>query len=393
MKRLPDFDVELAQAMNFILGSSLAQRAFEKPPFRNYVNIVQELITALDRLADNCHMPEFTNHALPHVCSIVQRASAWGVNDSWLQALSAQEAGYLLLALIIHDLGMLSQEPRDLPDAEQISSRKGMSDLPTWVRRTHVIRLPKLTRRLLSPYILKDPDLELHLNVIVQIAASHSAWPWESKYKHNQQKTDELGLSVARLQGLNAVVAVTDLLDEDSSRCDTATLIRHKHGSNLNIAHWIRHSLTAYVEDVRNQSVRVRFRQIPNVPEDFNIVYRVLRNHYRLVRFYESDLDSITAAIKDVEFESSRILGMQKDDISEEMRIWSENLDFKYCLIPRLLDTFEAEAKNLAPAESETRCRLNQIGIENVNLRPYEEFLVPSLPTTDEERIMLQIKR
>lgn len=392
MNRYPDFDVERSQSLSFIMGCSIARRAFEEPPFRSYANIVRFLIEEADRLADNCHMPEFTNHALPHICSIVQRASAWASADGWIGTLSAREAGYLLLALIIHDLGMLSQDARDLPDAELISSRKGMSDLQSWVRRTHVSRLPKLTKRLLRDYLLEDPELEGHLNIIIHIAASHSAWPWQAEFGHDSALAEELGLDAGRLRGLNAVVAVADLLDEDSNRCDTATLIRHKHGSNTNIAHWIRHSLTASVDDVFGQTVRVHFRQIPNVPEDFPLVYRVLRNHYRIVLFYQSDLKAVGAEIRQVIVPEGQA-GMVKDELSDKMRVWEEIPDFKYCLIPRLLGTFEEAARNQAEPKGELRRRLDQVGMESVDLTAYQNFLTPSFPQTDEERILLQIER
>lgn len=391
MNRYPDFDVERSQSLSFIMGCSIARKAFKESPFRNYTNIVQFLIEEADRLADNCHMPEFTNHALPHICSIVHRASAWASADEWINTLSSQEAGYLLLALIIHDLGMLSQDARDLPDAELISSRKGMSDLQSWVRRTHVPRLPKLAKRLLQNYLLEDPELEDHLKIIIHIAASHSAWPWQNEFEHDATLTEKLGLTTSRLRGLNAVVAVSDLLDEDSNRCDTATLIRHKHGNNTNIAHWIRHALTASVDDVFQQTVRVQFRQIPNVPDDFPVVYRVLRNHYRIVLFYQSDLKAVGAEIKNVVFVPDGQAGMVKDELSDKMCIWEEIPDFKYCLIPRLLDTFEQAAKNQAEPKSEFRRRLNQVGMESIDLTTYQNFLSPSFPQTDEERILLQI--
>lgn len=387
MDHYPDFDIERAQTFNFIMECHLAQRALADPPFYNYANIVRFLIAEADHLADNCHMPEFTNHALPHVCSIVHRASIWGEADGWIDKLSTAEAGYLLLALIIHDLGMLSQDARDLPDAERISSRKGMSDLAWWVRSTHVSRLPKLVKQLLREYCERDPELDSHLNVIIQIAASHSAWPWQEKFSPDAEKTEALGLNIARLRGLNAVVAVSDLLDEDSSRCDTATLIRHKHGSNLNIAHWIRHSLTKEVMDVKNQTVQVAFRKLPDVPKDFGVVYRVLQNHYRLILLYREDLASIGASIHRVEFCRSKVF----DAIAQDMQIWAELPDFKYSLIPRLLSTFENEATGNVPLESVAGKRLQEIGIEEVDLSSYRSFLLPDFPCTDEERAMLYI--
>ncbi|MCI8772108.1 MAG: hypothetical protein HFH73_13425 [Lachnospiraceae bacterium] len=387
MTRYPDFDIEQANALSFIMGCSLAQKAFIDPPVRNYTNIVRNLIEEADRLADNCHMPEFTNHALPHICSIVRRASVWGTADGWIDQMSSAEACYLLIALIIHDLGMLSQDAQDLPDLERISSRKGMSDLASWVRSTHVSRLPKLIRRLLAQYIIDDPSLSAHLDIIIQIAVSHGAWPWQEAFCHKPENAQALGMDVFRLRGLNAVVAVSDLLDEDSSRCDTATLIRHKHGSNLNISHWIRHALTAEVRDIQEHKVNIQFRILPDVPDDIEIVYTVLQNHYQLIRLYNSDLSAIGASISNIDFDKSRIT----DQISSDMRIWSELPDFRHCLIPWLLSTFEDEAKNCVQHNSEVQKYLDELKLKCVSLNNYTGFLSPAFPCTDEERILLHI--
>lgn len=389
MNHYPDFDIEQASVLSFIMGCSLAKKAFIDPPIRNYANITRSLVEEADRLADNCHMPEFTNHALPHICSIVRRASAWGTADGWIDQMSPAEACYLLIALIIHDLGMLSQDAQDLPDSERISSRKGMSDLASWVRSTHVSRLPKLTRRLLAKYIIDDPSLSAHLNIIIQIAVSHGAWPWQEAFCHNSESVKDLGLDASRLRGLNAVVAVSDLLDEDSSRCDTATLIRHKHGSNLNISHWIRHSLTAEVRDIKEHKVSIQFRTLPDVPDDIEVVYTVLQNHYQLIYLYNSDLETIGAEISSIDFDKTRIT----DHISCDMRIWSDFPDFKYCLIPWLLSTFEEEAKSGIQQNSEVQKYIGELKLKPVNLNSYAGFLSPAFPCTDEERILLHILR
>lgn len=182
MKDIPDFDIELAQSVDYILGSALAKKALENPPYKNYVNILIEIIGNIDRLADNCHMPEFTNHAMPHICSIVKRASEWAENDGWLKKITEEEATYLLIALLLHDIGMLSQDAKDIPDADRMRYVKGCSDIPNWVRRTHVIRIEKLVKWLLSDYIEKDEELEEHLMVSISIAMSHDKWPWDERY-------------------------------------------------------------------------------------------------------------------------------------------------------------------------------------------------------------------
>lgn len=390
MNRLPDFDIELSQTISFIMECPLARRAFIAPPFPSYANIVLELVEQLDRLADNCHMPEFTNHALPHVCSVVARTCTWAVADNWLEQITSREAGYLLIALIIHDIGMLSQDPRDMPDTQLISSRKGMSDLPMWVRRSHVSRLPKLIHRILPHYMSND-EIKSHMDIIIQIAASHSYWPWDERFNHIPEKALPMDLNLNRLRGLNAVVAVADLLDEDSGRCDTATLLRHKHGNILNITHWVRHALTAQVEEIKNRTIKIHFRKFPDAPQNFDIVYRVLRNHYRLVLFYVDDLEHINAALNPIVFIHQQPSQMIEDDISAQMSLWKEQIDLKYCLIQRLLGTFEPAAKNIDGGDKIMRQRLNRIGMESIDLSPYDDFLCPKLPRTDEERMLLRV--
>lgn len=186
MKNIPDFETELAQSIDYILGSTLAKKAMEAPPYKNYTNIVIDIIRNIDRLADNCHMPEFTNHAMPHICSIVKRASEWAEYDGWLKRLNSAEAAYLLVALLIHDIGMLSQDSKDIPDAERMKYMKGCSDIPNWVRRTHVIRIEKLIKRLLEEYRKEDEELDGHLGVSISIAMSHEKWPWEANYVRNR---------------------------------------------------------------------------------------------------------------------------------------------------------------------------------------------------------------
>lgn len=75
----------------------------------------------IHRLTASCYLPEFTDHGLSHVCSLVERISTWtceqGTEASQLlvERLSADERATLLMAVLFHDIGMLSQRPDDLP--------------------------------------------------------------------------------------------------------------------------------------------------------------------------------------------------------------------------------------------------------------------------------------
>lgn len=389
MKNIPDFEIELAQSIEYILGSALAKKAMEAPPYKNYTNIVIDIVRSIDRLADNCHMPEFTNHAMPHICSIVKRASEWAEYDGWLKRLNSAEAAYLLVALLIHDIGMLSQDSKNIPDAVRMKYMKGCSDIPNWVRRTHVIRIEKLIKRLLEEYRKEDEELDGHLGISISIAMSHEKWPWEDDYVAQQELLDEKGLVKGRIRALNAVLAVCDLLDEDSNRCDTMTLIRHRHGSTENMAHWIRHALTKEVIGVKEKKVQVRFRRLVPSEESHEIIYRALRNHYRLVRLYNPALKELDAEIKHIEFLPSDGIPEDEDDISQQLGgIWPTLPEFKYSLVGRLLQTFMKEALNMDGGDKQLRCRLDEVGLETLSLADVEEFLYPNTLMMEEEKII-----
>ncbi len=388
MKEIPDFDIELSQAVDYILGSGLARRAFAAPPFKNYVNILTELIRSIDRLADNCHMPEFTNHAMPHVLSMVKRGSEWGESDGWLEQASPKEAACLLMAMVIHDMGMVSQDSRNLPDKERNRYIKGLSDGPGWVRRTHIIRLDKLVRSLLEEYLTEDQELSDYLAVIVGMAESHGKWPWEPGFVSNCDEIQKTGLDADRIGAFNSVLAVCDLLDEDSDRCDTLTLIRHRHGTLENRAHWIRHALTERVEGVKNHRVSVRLRKLESEGAEMEMVYRTLRNHYRLVKLYNERLAVICGEIKYLEFHPGDGIPEEGDEVSMQLAQYAKNMEFRYSLAPQLMTTFMKEARNQDGGDKEIRTRLDGIGLETVDLSPMEEFFDPAALLYPEERIL-----
>lgn len=94
VKQIPDFDTELDQSINFIFESEITKKALIAPPFNNFTNILLEIIHSIDRLADNCHMAEFTNDAMPHICSIIKRASECGFLCRHRRGTSISESGH-----------------------------------------------------------------------------------------------------------------------------------------------------------------------------------------------------------------------------------------------------------------------------------------------------------
>lgn len=388
MKEIPSFNIELAQASNYILGSSLAKRAFVCPPFHNFTNIVTEIICWIDRLADNCHMPEFTNHALPHICSIVKRASEWGESDGWLKETTPQEAGYLLMALLIHDIGMLSQDSRDIPENEKLQNMKGLSDISGWVRRTHVIRIEKLVKYFLADYSQEDSSLLNHLDVIISMAQSHAKWPWDLDFLTRKEQIALVGLKEDRIEALNAVIAVCDLLDEDSERCDTITLIKHRYGTIENKAHWIRHALTKHVEGVKNHRIVVQFRKLPSESPHLDILYRTLRNHYRLVKLYQEKLAAIHAEILYLDFEPGDGIPEDEDEISKELVCYRDIPEFKYDMIPHLIATFMKEARNQDNGDKQIRKKLDELGLETMDISGLDDFFHPDVLLYQEERVI-----
>lgn len=399
MKRIPDFDIELSQASDYIMTSPLARKAFSNPPFPQYTNILRILIQSVDRLADNCHMPEFTNHALPHICSIVRRASQWASEDGWLDDLTEQEAGYLLLALVIHDIGMLSQDAKDLPEEDRNVNMKGFADIANWVRRTHVIRLKGLVLRLLKEELEEDEkeqcsrrehcSLQDHMMVVIGMAASHQCWEWEPQFVSAGDEMEKLNLDVERVAALNSVIAVSDLLDEDSNRCDTITLIKYRHGTMENLAHWIRHALTVEVDGVRDHKVTVTFRKLIPWKERHEKIYRALRNHYRLVKLYNSRLKKINAEIEHLEFHPMDGIPDLEDEISNELAgVWVKLPEFKNHIVEQILSTFMPEALNRDAGDAGMRQRLDQLGLESLDLTEEDSFLKPPTIYFSDERIL-----
>lgn len=299
MRNLPDPEVSLRDASDFIFDSALCRRALGEPRPACLAVFLRDIIAGIHRLTVSCHLPEFTDHGLSHLCSLIDRLSRWSsagigpVPELVLHGLDRGECSVLLIATLIHDIGMLSQRPEDLPVGSSNAAAKPLRDVPTWVRRTHIERMEGVVQRMLDGTefvgLMSDPIVARAF----AIAKAHGKWPWEWN----------VAALPARDAGLAALLAVADLLDEDSARCDSATLLRHRYGTAENCAHWIRHSLTLGRVLVEQGRVSVCLGRPPGTDAQLDPIFVALRNHFLLVRLYLAELAQVGAGLHAVVFD------------------------------------------------------------------------------------------
>jgi len=318
-----DFKTDLRVASDFILSTGLCRKALEASLPGGSANIIRDIIQTIDLLVQSCHLPEFTDHGISHLVSLVDRADQWTVGDDKLLAelLNPDEAAMLVLAILTHDLGMLSQDPLDM---ETVQSTKGMSNVAGWVRKTHCKRLRRLLKRILDDAGYTEFAQSNFFNLLCHVAMAHEEWSWQKEPKHypNIRKlavdvsADGYKISADRACGIAAVVAVCDILDEDSLRCDTETLLLHRQGNVLNKAHWIRHQLTKERIYIKKNKFTVTFTwlqyrvdqrglQIENDPSGCQsgsrrkIALDALKNQFSSALLYNDDLSALKADLGD----------------------------------------------------------------------------------------------
>jgi hypothetical protein len=362
MTTLPDPDLSLREARDIIFSSRLGRRALAVDGWPQWPLVLRDVVEAIYRLVQSCHMPEFTDHGLPHLCSLIDRVSVWETPESEIlvNQLSHAECGTLLLSILVHDLGMLSQNAEDLPDnPPPWAARDQAIQVADWVRQTHVIRLPKLARRvLLESEHAAFVDSE-HFPRVIRIASGHQLWPWDWEGVWQESP---------RNRGLAALVAVADLLDEDAARCDTKTLLRHRDGNALNRGHWLRHALTSNRVLVNGGVISIQMHRPPNTDEQLLPVFVALRNHFRLVVLYNADLRQLNAEIRNIQF--TPCTGIPSDE-NLQLSGWEQLPEYAntaaFC--HQLLRTFMPEAlKDSRRLPQESLQRLRPAALEEVDL-------------------------
>jgi hypothetical protein len=364
---MPDIAVGLRDCTDFIMGSQLCRRALAEPQPRSLANFVRDLLEHIHRLQTSCHLPEFTDHGLSHLCSLVHRMSEWTVADErgsirLVYKIEADEAAVLLLATLFHDIGMLSQWPEDLPLENRIGGIPRIEDIAAWVRRTHVIRMRGLVERVMGPAHVDICRHEI-IRRAFRVGAAHQKWP---------EDWTRDGIA-GRDAGLAALVAITDLLDEDAVRCDTATLVAHRQGNALNYAHWLRHSLTIERVMVEVDTVSVRLGRLAGTDEVLQSVYSALRNHFRLIGLYASPLDEIGVRIPALVFDPPSGIPKELPTLDLEWKS-IRGLATQSALLFHLLRSFMSEALIDDRVLSSERIEQLQVcGLEPVDLAVLQE--------------------
>ncbi len=367
-RNLPDPNLHLRESSDFILNSRLGRLALQSEAMPGLAVFLRDLLEEMHKLAQSCHLPEFTDHGLPHVCSLVDRISEWtcvsqeGGATHLCDLIAQEEGAVLLLATIFHDIGMLSQNPEDMPDSRPDDLDLEFQDTAYWVRKTHVMRMRGLLRRLFGDHSLHNRlftniDAQDPVERAFKVAETHDKWPWE-----------EEGLLALpqRDQGLAAVLAVADLLDEDATRCDTDTLLHHRQDSMRSIGHWIRHGLTLHRVGISEGKVRVDLGHPRSTDAGFDVVYSALRNHYRLVGLYNKALTGIEAGELTVDLvPQTGIPGTEAGGVRDWQRL--DGLATQEALVFHLLSSFW----DFALLRGKTKAELEQLGageLEEIDL-------------------------
>ena len=364
LRGLPNQDLIISDSADFILNSRIGRKA-QLSKINGYSLFIRDLIANIHYMALSCNYSEFTDHGLPHLCSLVDRISNWTLKNNALHLvdvlLSEEECAILLLAILVHDIGMLSQKPEDLDDNYPISISKSQMDVPTWVRKTHIPRIEKLTKRIFKDSQIYEELLNSEFfSTSVNIAKVHGFWPWQTEFSRLKN----------RHQGLAAILAVSDLLDEDSTRCDIATLIHHKKGNMLNIAHWIRHSLTKNRILIKRGVVYIELITLPKTDEKFKIVFDALENHFKLLYFYRESLENIKISSLRLNFKA---FTDNNDNLNEWWKI--PGLNNQNALIHHLLSSFFS--LSLLDGKRESKENLNKaakLQLKNIDLSKYRKI-------------------
>ncbi len=371
-KQLPDPDLYLRESSDFILNSHLGRCALHSQSIPGFAVFLRDLIETIHRLVQSCHLSEFTDHGLSHLCSLVGRISEWTCVSGGCQEFrplcdlldpatsEGEGAAMLLMATLFHDMGMLSQRPDDLDPKDVNDLPRGPADVPFWVRRTHVSRLEGLLNRLFGGSC-HNTVLEHQLfRSALRVAQAHGQWPWQWDSSMGELE-----------QSLAAVLAIADLLDEDCNRCDTLILLCHRQATLENIGHWIRHSLTSDRILIMGGVIHVKMVRPPGTGHQLSTVFAAIRNQIRLSLLYCEPLAYLQVGQIKTDFDPEDGC---PDDEALELRNWDkiEWLQTEDALTYCLLSSFLPLAlKDACRVDADELGHTSHLSMEYINLEDF----------------------
>ena len=170
-------------------------------------------------------------------------------------------------------------------------------------------------------------------------------------------------------------------------RCDSTTLLRHRLGTPLNCAHWVRHGLTLGRVLVTQGRINIHLGRPPNTDGQMLAVFDALRNHYKLAMLYCSKLELVGAHLQGVTFNDE--IGIPQT-IAFNLADWNKIPAFRTqsALHHHLLDSFMPEAlcddKRLS---STTMKKIKMIDLKPIELSGYYNIRSCTPPRTDMEQV------
>ena len=164
---------------------------------------------------------------------------------------------------------------------------------------------------------------------------------------------------------------MADLLDEDSNRCDTRTLLHHRQGTLENFGHWIRHSLTHDRIVIQNGLIRVNMVRPPGTNGQLSSVFTAIRNQIRLSLLYCEPLGYLQVGQIETLFDPMEGL---PDGESSELEGWNEieglqtQAALNYCLLSSFMPLALKDTRRVYAEELD---RVMDLRLEDINLEDF----------------------
>jgi hypothetical protein len=170
--------------------------------------------------------PAFPNHGFDHSLRILTRLGQI-LRPSAIEALNSTEIFCLILAVLLHDSGMIA------PDSTKLNDNR--------VRKVHHLRSRDIVQGFTAKYL---PERGSRLSDIIAFVVEAHGLDWDSLVADPRfSSVETLGLHTVRPRILAMLLRIGDLLDLDEARSTTACLFFYKDWicKNKSLSHHLRH--------------------------------------------------------------------------------------------------------------------------------------------------------